>query len=70
MIKQAIKKGDFVKCEIESMNGKIYQVVMFTDIVYLVEVEKIANGLESLNINDFWKVSGKYFAANFTKVLN
>lgn len=70
MIKQAIKKGDFVKCEIESMNGKIFQVVMFTDLVYLVEVEKIANGLESLNINDFWKVSGKYFAANFTKVEN
>jgi len=70
MIKQAIKKGDFVKCEVESMNGKIYQVVTFTELVYLLEVEKIANGLESLTDCDFWKVSGKYFQANFTKVLN
>jgi len=65
MIKSAVKKGEFVKNE---QNGKTYQIVMFDELVYLVEVEKIAEGVEKLTAADFWKVSGKYFAANFTKV--
>lgn len=66
MIKQAVKKGDFVKCEIESMSRKIYQIVNFDEFIYLVEVDKIAEGLETLQICDFWKVSHHYFRDNFS----
>ena len=66
MIRQAIKKGDFVKCEIQNMNGKTYQIVDFKEFIYLVEVEKIAEGLENLTICDFWKVSAHYLRDNFT----
>ena len=66
MIRQAIKKGDFVKCEIQNMNGKTYQIVDFKEFIYLVEVEKIAEGLDTLQISDFWKVSAKYFKENFS----
>jgi hypothetical protein len=66
MIKQAVKKGDFVKCENQNMSGKIYQIVDYKDFIYLVEVEKIAEGLETLNICDFWKVSAHYLRDNFS----
>ena len=63
MIKQAVKKGEFVKNE---QNGKIYQIVNFDEFIYLVEVDKIAEGLETLQICDFWKVSPQYFKNNFS----
>jgi len=66
MIKQAVKKGDFVKCEIQKMSGKIYQIVDFNDFIYLVDVDKIAEGLEALTPADFWKVSPQYFKENFS----
>ena len=66
MIKQAVRKGDFVKCEIPSLGGKVYQIVNFDDFIYLVELDKIAEGLETLQICDFWKVSPQYFKDNFS----
>lgn len=68
MIKSAVKKGLFVKCDIENMNGRIYQIVDFDDCIYLVDVDKVAEGLETLTPRDFWRVSPKYFAANFSLV--
>lgn len=68
MIKSAVKKGQFVKCDIESMKGRVYQIVDFDECLYLVEVDKIAEGVESLTPRDFWRVSAKYFAANFSLV--
>ena len=65
MIKSAVKKGEFVK---NDTSGKVYQVVKFEDLVILVELDKIAAGIENLLICDFWKVSGKYLQENFTKV--
>ena len=67
MITQAIRKGDFVRCEIESMKSRVYQIVNFDEFIYLVEVDKIAEGLESLKPCDFWRCSPAYFKNNFSK---
>lgn len=65
MIKQAVKKSQFIK---NDKNGKTYQIVDFTELVYLVELDAIANGLEKLTAADFWKVSGNYLKNNFSVV--
>ena len=70
MIKSAIKKGDFVKCEHPARSGQIYLVVDFDDFIYLVHTDRVADGLETLTLSDFWKCSGKFFAANFSLVEN
>lgn len=65
MIYKALKKGDILRNE---NSGKFYQVVKFTDFVFLVDIEKIAAGVDSLQICDFWRVSGTYLKNNFTTV--
>ena len=65
MIKQALKKGQFVK---NDKNGKTYQIVDFTELVYLVELDRVADGVEALTPADFWKVSGHYLKNNFSVV--
>lgn len=68
MVKQAIKNGTLLRCDVPSMNGIIYQVVKFDTLVFLVSLDRIAEGVETLDICDYWRVTGKYLRENFTVV--
>lgn len=60
---KAIKKGDILR---HKSTKRCYQVVMFTDVVTVADVESIAEkGVTGLLLGDFWKLSANYLKENF-----